>query len=241
MVYKWLRKAWAQVFPGNCMICGQVADTGMDLCFACRWHLPWLEYGCWRCANPLVPTTRDRLLCGRCIHKPPQFDRSYCAFIYQQPVNWLLQGLKYQRRLTGIPVLSRLLLEFLHPRLEFQPELIIPVPLHKSRLRMRGFNQALEIARPLARAFNIPLSTQICTRIRETAPQSELPASRRSANVRHAFRMQAPLTVKHVAIVDDIVTTGATVNELARMLKRHGAESVQVWAVARTPINSRIK
>jgi ComF family protein len=243
MVYKWfrqgLKQALLRALPFNCTLCGQAAaDADMDLCLSCRRHLPWLEQACRRCGNPLTAQPAS-LLCGRCLRKPPHFDRSYCAFIYREPVSWLLQGLKYHRRLSGIPVASRLLLEYLRPRVELWPQLILPIPLHPARLRQRGFNQALEIARPLARLLHIPLSVRICARERDTLQQSELPAARRAANVRNAFRMHQRLPVKHVAIVDDIVTTGATANELARLLKRNGAETVQVWAVARTPVNTR--
>jgi ComF family protein len=245
MVYEWLRRGLKQALlralPFNCTLCGQgAADADMDLCASCRRHLPWLEQACRCCANPLAARTVS-LLCGRCLLKPPHFDRSYCAFVYREPVSWLLQGLKYHRRLSGIPVASRLLLDHLRSRVEFWPQLILPIPLHPARLRQRGFNQALEIARPLARALRIPLSVRLCGRERNTPQQSELPATRRAANVHNAFRMYEPLPVKHVAIVDDIVTTGATANELARLLKRNGAETVQVWAVARTPIAGNAK
>lgn len=249
MVYDWLykglRKALLQAFPFNCIVCGQAArGSDMDLCLPCRRHLPWLNEACYRCGNPLSQNPGrilTSMLCGRCVRKPPHFDRSHCAFFYQEPVSWVLHGLKYHQRLSGIPVLSRLLLEFLQQRIERWPQLIVPMPLHPARLRQRGFNQALEIARPLARRLGIPLSLRVCGRERDTLRQSELPASRRAANVRNAFRMLEVLAVKHVAIVDDVVTTGATANELARLLKRNGAETVQVWAVARTPANSGSK
>jgi ComF family protein len=239
MVYKWLRQAMLLAFPFNCAVCGQAAGVAaaMDLCPACRRHLPRLERACRCCANPLVTgrDARDFPLCGRCLRKLPHFDRSHCPFSYGEPVSWLLHGLKYHQRLVGIPVLSRLLLEHLRARVQGWPGLIVPMPLHPARLRRRGFNQALELARPLARELRIPLATGICERVRVTLQQSELPAARRAANVRNAFGMRGELTAKHVAIVDDVMTTGATANELARVLKRHGAEIVQVWAVARTP------
>jgi ComF family protein len=243
MVYKWLGKALVWAFPFNCIVCGRAAgaEAGMDLCAACREDLPWLGRACIRCANPLLAEAatpeQTALVCGRCLRREPHFERSHCVFNYGEPVSWLLHSLKYQRRLSGVPVLGRLLLEHLRKRVEHWPQLIVPMPLHAARLRERGFNQALEIARPLARSLAIPLAVGICERWRNTAQQSELPASRRTANVRNAFRMRDTLSAKHVAIVDDVITTGATVNELARLLKRNGAETVQVWAVARTPVS----
>lgn len=242
MVYKWLDKALSLLFPFNCTVCGGSAGAAatLDLCPSCRRQLPWLGHACLRCANPLMDTgnPEDFLFCGRCLRKPPHFERSHCAFVYREPVNWLVHGLKYHGRLSAIPVLSSLLLEHLRARVERWPGLIVPMPLHPARLRRRGFNQALELARPLARGLHIPLAAGMCERVRDTPQQSELPASRRAANVHNAFRMRGELAAKHVAIVDDVVTTGATVNELARLLKRNGAESVQVWAVARTPVNA---
>jgi ComF family protein len=241
-LYRGLHKAVLQAFPFNCAVCGQAAgEADIDLCLPCRRNLPSLGQACHRCAHPLAQNPaqpQGPLLCGRCLRKPPHFDRSHCAFVYREPVSWLLHGLKYNRRLSGIPVLSHLLLESLQSRVERWPQLIVPMPLHPARLRQRGFNQALEIARPLARLLDIPLAVDICARERNTPQQSELPASRRAANVRNAFRMRGVLPVKHVAIVDDVMTTGATVNELARVLKRNGAETVQIWAVARTPVNA---
>jgi ComF family protein len=242
MVYNWVKTLLLRAFPPSCMLCGQAADGALDLCAACRASLPWLGQACYLCAQPLHdsgdyddPDPREHLICGRCIRKPPRFDRSYCALIYQEPINWLVQRLKYHGQLAGIPILSELLRESLQQRVYEWPQLIIPVPMHARRLRVRGFNQALEIARPLSKAFGIVLADNICERQRDTPAQIELPAEQRAANVRNAFHMRGDLPAKHVAIVDDVVTTGATVNELARLLKQRGAESVQVWAVARTP------
>lgn len=116
-----------------------------------------------------------------------------------------------------------------------RPELILPVPLHVSRLRERGYNQALEIARPLAQALNRPIAMRTCERVRATSPQAGLHANARRRNVRGAFQVKRPLRVRHVAIVDDVVTTGQTATELARALRRAGAVRVDLWAVARTP------
>ena len=113
------------------------------------------------------------------------------------------------------------------------PELLLPVPLHPKRLRERGFNQALEIARPLGRRFQIPVEARACRRIRATRPQSELALAERRGNLRGAFAVRGALTARHLAIVDDVVTTGATVSALARVLLRQGVQRVDVWAVAR--------
>lgn len=113
------------------------------------------------------------------------------------------------------------------------PQAIIPVPLHHKRQRDRGFNQALEIARPVARALKIPLNFKSCHRIRSTMAQSTLNAEKRRANIRGAFKIKEKLNIRHVAIIDDVITTGQTVNELSRMLRQHGVNNIEVWSIAR--------
>lgn len=229
-------------FPPTCVLCGADGVLEMDLCGGCHQELPLIGPGCYFCGLPLtgawqetgVELADEQRLCGRCIRQPHNFDRTCCPYVYQEPVDWLIRQLKFHARLSHIRVLSRLLQGYLVKIGLDRPELIIPVPMHPGRQRKRGFNQALEIARPLARYFNVPLAADICERHLDTAPQSELPAKRRAANIRNAFRLRGPLTAKHIAIVDDVMTTGATANELARLLKRHGAERVQVWVLART-------
>jgi ComF family protein len=171
--------------------------------------------------------------CGRCLQKPTHFDTTICPYRFAEPMDWLIRQLKFRARLPHIRVLGSLLQQHLIDVGAERPQLIIPVPLHHTRQRQRGFNQALEIARPLAKYFNTPIASALCERHQNTMPQSDLPAKKRAANVRNAFRLRKPCDVKHVAIVDDVMTTGATVNELAKVLKRNGIEKVQVWVVAR--------
>lgn len=217
----------------------------MDLCLGCRRELPLIDTGCYSCGLPLTGSwelagtgsVNEQPLCGHCIRHPNNYDRTCCPYVYKEPVDWLIRQLKFHARMPHIKILSKLLQRYLAQRSVDRPELIIPVPMHPDRQRQRGFNQALEIARPLARYFNVPLAAGLCERHLDTVPQSELPAKRRASNVRNAFRLRHPLTARHVAIVDDVMTTGATVNELAKLLKRHGAEHVQVWVLARTVVD----
>lgn len=238
-----LNNVWTMTFPLTCVFCGADGAGRMDLCAGCRRDLPLVDVGCYCCGLPLTGTWEtgsepaNRLpLCGRCIRRPNNFDRTCCPYVYKQPIDWLIQQLKFHARLSHIKVLGGLLQEYLVRADARLPELIVPVPMHPGRQRQRGFNQALEIARPLARHFNIPLAADLCERHLDTAPQRELPAKRRAANVRNAFRLRRPLNAGHVAIIDDVMTTGATANELAKLLKRHGAEHVQVWVLARTVV-----
>lgn len=233
-----LSGVWEIALPPTCVLCG--GDGGrMDLCDSCCKELPQISAGCYFCGLPLTGdwgAAGGRPRCGRCIRRPNNFDRTCCPYVYREPVDWLIRQLKFHARMPHIRVLGRLLQNHLLQIGVEPPELIVPVPMHPGRQRRRGFNQALEIARPLARYFDVPLAAGLCERHLDTPPQSELPAKRRALNVRNAFRLHSPLTAGHIAIVDDVMTTGATVNELAGLLKRHGAKHVQVWVLARTVV-----
>ncbi len=225
------------LFPPTCVICGMDGDAGQDMCDGCRQSLSVIDVACTRCGLPMAGDPEASLICGRCIRKPPYFDRTYCGFEYREPADWLVQQLKFNAKLSHARVLAGLLAERLAASLEHMPDALLPVPLHRRRLYQRGFNQALEIARPLAKQFKLPLAYGLCRRSVDTTEQSALPAKKRATNVRAAFTLHGELPGKHVAIVDDVMTTGATVNEIARLLKRNGAESVQVWVVARAVLS----
>ena len=152
--------------------------------------------------------------------------------MYSFPVDALIHGLKYEKNLSLAPLLSQALLHRVQD--ETPPELIIPMPLHPKRLAKRGFNQALEIAKPIAKALKIPLNWQACTRVKNTPPQITLPRKERHKNMKNAFSCAEDFTGMHIAIVDDVITTGASVDTLATVLRDHGAHEVSVWAVART-------
>jgi len=176
------------------------------------------------------------LLCGQCQRQPHALPLVRAPFCYQPPADHLVQALKYHGRLALAPELARLMLPTLARATDPRPELIVPVPLHPRRLRERGFNQALELARPLARALGIRLHSGVCLRVRDTGRQTGLDARQRRINVRGAFALRGPLPARRIALVDDVVTTGNTVRELARMLRAAGATELQVWAFARAAV-----
>jgi len=202
----------------------------MDLCPSCYSALPWNRTACLRCATPLSGS--QGLVCGYCLRKPPAFDASLTPLRYQAPVDWLIQAFKFNQRLPQGRLLGQLLARYLAGQVDELPELIVPVPLHSQRLRERGYNQALELARPLARQLGLVCAPDLVRRTRATAIQSLLAARQRRQNVRGAFELLRPLSARHVAIVDDVIATGSTVGELARVLRRGGAERIEVWAVA---------
>ena len=172
-------------------------------------------------------------LCGHCQHDPPVFTATTAALHYRPPADYLVQRLKFSGELALAPLLAALLAERLGRRELPLPERLIPVPLHHSRLRERGFNQAMEIARVLGRRLELPVDRRLCRRIRRTGTQSLLPVKSRRRNVRNAFVLNSTLRARHVAIVDDVMTSGHTANELARVLQRAGVETIEVWVIAR--------
>jgi ComF family protein len=173
--------------------------------------------------------------CGQCQRLPPLFARSVAPWLYQAPLDYLLKALKFHGRLTAARLLGDLLGEVLVQRPDPRPQAIIPVPLHPSRMRERGFNQALELARPLARRLGIPVLAGAVRRVRPTPPQMQLDAASRRGNVRGAFVVTRTIPLRHVAVLDDVMTTGSTVTEVARILHAAGVEEISIWACARTP------
>ena len=212
--------------PQQCLLCTAPA-LAQPVCADCYARLPWLTTTrCPQCALP----TGDGGICGACLSRPPRFDRISAAFVYAWPLAPLIHHYKY----AGNLALARLLAHALVARLTERADLIIPMPLAPQRLRSRGFNQALEIARMVSRLTGVPLAVNACRRVRDSAPQVSLPWKERAQNIRGAFVCDADLSGMRVAVIDDVMTTGATLNELARNLRKAGATEIQGWMVART-------
>lgn len=219
----------------NCVLCSIPAKQ--DLCEPCYNHLPQLPLNhCPICLWP-VPTAE---ICGACLTKPPAFTRTIAALRYTFPVDAMIHALKYQTNLAIAPILANLLITRLIAT-ERMPDIIIPMPLHRVRLRERGFNQAMEISRYISKHMRIVLLPDSCQRIKHTPPQTGLPWKDRQKNIRKAFSCKIDLSGKHVALVDDVMTTGATLNELAKVLRKQGATEISNWVIARTlPEKSQI-
>jgi ComF family protein len=211
-----------------CLLCGANTHDGL-CCAACDADLPRLtDEHCPICALPALGGD----ICGQCLKHPPPFDHAVAAFSYKFPLDKLIQALKYRERL----ILVKFLADALTRRITSLPDCIVALPLHPTRLRERGFNQSLLLARRISHQLNTPLLADACERIRNTPPQSSLPWKERDKNMRQAFACKpgADVRGKHVAIVDDVMTTGASIGELARALKQAGASEVSAWVVART-------
>ncbi len=217
----------------DCLLC--TATSGADaLCPACRAKLPIRRLPvCPVCAGD-SPTGA---VCGSCLRHPPAFEHTIAGFDYAFPIDALLCAFKYGGALNIAAALAQPLAHCVQQTT--LPNIIVPMPLHPARLRERGFNQAIEIGNIIARQLNIPLRTNVCTRTRNTAPQASLPRRVRRKNLRGAFACATPLDGMHIALVDDVMTTGATLHELATVVRRAGAATVSAWVIARTPTDGR--
>jgi ComF family protein len=211
-----------------CLLCGASSHDGL-CCAACNADLPRLtDAHCPICGLPTLAGS----ICGQCLKQHPPFDHTVAAFSYQFPLDKLIQALKYRERLILVNFLADAVTQCITTR----PDCIVALPLHPTRLRERGFNQSLLLARYISRHLDIPLLADACERVRNTPPQSSLPWKERDKNMRQAFACKpgADVRGKHVAVVDDVMTTGASIGELARALKKAGASEVSAWVVART-------
>lgn len=213
----------------NCILCAGHQGGSLGICNACLEDLPWHTHAqCQQCAMP----THGRL-CGSCISASPHFDATHALFNYAYPLDRLLQHYKYHDSLHLAHTFSSLWLDKKN-HLFSDIDVLIPMPMHPARLKQRGFNQALEIARPLGRKTQIPIDYQSCRRIKLTPPQASLPLKDRVKNIRGVFSYENNLQGQRVAMVDDVMTSGASLNELAKTLKQAGAAHVECWVMART-------
>jgi ComF family protein len=217
------------LFPQSCMLCADSDGGDFAICPACLEDMPWHHPStCPQCALPAY----DDQLCGNCLQSPPAFDRTRALFRYDYPLDAMLQSYKYQQALHIAKTFSRMM----HDRFSNSNHYnrIIPMPLHPKRLAERGFNQSLEIAKLLTKSLHIPLDTTSCSRIKYTPPQASLPLKTRIKNMRGAFHCEQDLSGQRIILLDDVMTTGASLHELATTVKSAGASHVECWVVART-------
>lgn len=229
MVYQ---SPWPALLPACCVLCGSAIRGELDVCAPCAAELPWHRDGCPRCAMPLAtsPTTA----CGHCQRQPPCFDACIAAFRYEYPVRELIGRFKFHGDLA---VGRTLALLFGRQLAELDAQcraglVLVPVPLHRTRLAERGFNQSERIARVLSRQLGLPLRQDLVRRTRRTGDQKTLDATARRRNLASAFRAR-PCAGLRIVLVDDVLTTGATADALAVTLREAGAAAVQVWCLAR--------
>lgn len=215
----------------NCYLCDQPSST--MLCRGCQHDLPWLTHCCAVCALPLA-THSSALICGQCLRKPPDFAACQAAFHYQFPINPILPAIKQRRQLYHLNWLCAALVTRLRATPQAWPDIIMPIPSHASRLLWRGFNPPSLIARQLSSRLSIPVNVNSLRKSIATPHQMGMPAKARKRNLKNAFTYQGR-RYRHVVLVDDIMTTGTTLNEAARTLHQQGIERVDCWVLARTP------
>lgn len=226
------------LWPYFCILCQEKSTNDLALCDVCiTEELPWLKQTCLRCAMPILSKEIVEITsCGWCSKRKLFYERTTAAFSYRTPLNIFINQIKFGQNLMLAKTLGHLLALYLKKQIINLPhiELILPIPLHKKRLQQRGFNQTLEMAKPISSLLNIPLAHRNLKRVKQTLAQAELDFSKRKGNMKDAFSIRWPDKIPQcVAIFDDVITTGNTVNELAKTLKKSGVKQIVVWSVAR--------
>lgn len=230
-VYIWLKNNHA------CLLCDEPSDSALALCAPCLDELPWLGAQCSVCALPLPG---PGLTCGQCLQEPPAFQRVIAPWRYDFPVDSLISRFKHHEKWPFGRLMAELLGQFLHYRFDEglpRPDCLLPVPLSRRRLRQRGFNQAGMLAQWLGASLQLVVQPKLLLRTQDTPAQQGLDARARQRNLRQAFALadQAQVAGRHLALVDDVLTTGATAQALARLLINAGARRVDIYCLARTP------
>lgn len=227
-----LRKLDEAIMPRCCVFCGTYCHPDEAyLCVGCVAALPWIIESCARCAQPTDTALPDGVYCADCQQHPPPFGGAVAALHYTFPVDAAIKALKFHRRLDYVPAFGAILTQSLK-MLRRDIDALLPVPLHWRRHASRGFNQASELCKTISKSSGIPMLRNV-TRVHKTPYQSGLDAADRRRNLSAAFAVRGGIHARHVLIVDDVITTGATASELARTVLSAGAEQVSVIAIAR--------
>ena len=237
-----LQQVTRVIAPPICALCGgagQLLDEtwGLDLCEYCEQDCPQLVNACPCCGLPR--SSADATACTSCKSRPPPFDGVFSLYAYTDPVDSMITGLKFRHDLAFARVLGTLLARRWRASGRCAPACLLPMPLHRSRLRERGFCQTTAIARHVAQRIRgederrVRVRTDLLERIRPTAAQSGLAAAARAANVTDAFRVRRLPVPPRIALLDDVLTTGTTAAAAAAVLKAAGALHVEVWCCAR--------
>lgn len=238
-VYSWLQSRFE--IEIHCLLCRARTLWRQPICQYCLDSCPVPVSFCSLCSIPLEQS--DTGLCGKCLSTPPLFDLCLSAYLYEFPVNRIIQCIKYSSRLELIKPFTQQLTETLkHHYLDNPwPEAIIPVPMHNKRLRQRGYDQTLLLSRQIQQQLTdttlIPVDSNILKRHKATRPQQGLSAKARRKNLKNAFSLSEEIPYQHIALIDDVVTTGETVSEICRQLKKRQDIQIDIWCLARTPID----
>jgi len=232
-------------YPPRCQLCGSRHHLlyGGQLCAACAADFRLNKTPCQVCAVPMNVSKGGKSpqssTCGQCTKTSPVYDYCWSPFVYSQPLEWMIQQLKFNQKLNFAPLLSNLMAEKIcenvsqHLFENNKPDVIIPMPLHNRRLKQRGFNQSHLLIKPIAKILELPIDLNSCKRVRDTEHQTGKNARQRQQNIKNAFAFDNRRSYQHVTIFDDVVTTGSSVSELSKILKTGGVKRVDVWCLAR--------
>ena len=220
-------------FPTRCFLCNDKCTQKKILCQDCVRNLPFLSATCELCATTLTASVER--LCGACLISPPAYDRLITLFEYHYPINSFIIRLKFHQQLRYARLLGELFADTLQKYYQHRPlpECIIPVPLHADRLKERGFNQSTEIAKPIAKILGVPIVHHVAYRTKSTLSQSKLPKKIRKQNIQAAFLVRNQPPFQHIALLDDVTTTGQTLQELSKTLKAAGVITIDSWCIAK--------
>jgi len=232
-IERYVKTVLEALYPTQCVSCNALADAG--ICAACNRSLLRVENPCPQCGASIGYSGGNQV-CGRCRRRPPAYDLTVTPFLYAPPLSSLVHQFKYRGKIGNARPLAKIFCREFTTRYCPLPQLLVPVPLHWTRLIRRGFNQSAELCRHLSAELSIPFDRSTVYRTRKTLPQVELPLNQRRWNVRGCFELRRPLPVESIAIVDDVITSGETMHQIASMLKNHGVTAVQAWAILRTDV-----
>lgn len=221
------------IFPNKCADCDNQIDRDLVFCSKCKAKLPFLINSCDQCGQPFANS--EHAICGRCIGSPPAFDSCFCPFEFSSPISDQIRKLKYNEQPQIATRLGSLFSSMASSNNIDLPDALVYVPMHINKLQTRGYNQAFELAKAISEHLKIPLIRRAIRKTRPTSDQAGLTRLHRKSNLVNTFRINKPIPFKHVAIIDDVITTGATVEEISKILKKNGVDYVQVWGIARTP------
>lgn len=215
--------------PAICALCSDYHQRSGAVCHDCHQLFVPLGTTCQQCAC-LLPDS-DFLICGQCIKKKPAFDTVTATYRFEEPLRTLLHQFKYNQSLHLTSSLATMMLQCPPPQID-TTECLIPVPMHPKKLQQRGYNQAAELTKRLSCAINKPYQLTQCAKIKNTTAQARLSGKERLNNVRQSFSVK-PTPLKHITLIDDLLTTGSTANELAGLFKKQGVLRISVWCCAR--------
>ncbi len=221
-----ISQLYRKLLPNPCLLCGAY-DSNHILCSLCLADLPHLGNVCPQCASP-TPTS---VLCGSCLKSPPNYQITHSLYSYKAPIDQLIIQMKYHDKLA----LCQFFAQQLYQQIKDKPlpDMLIAIPLHPKRIKNRGYNQSWEITKILGKKLNIPISSTVLSRVRDTLPQASLPYSERKKNMVKAFKVKQKPNVDRIALIDDVVTTGHTANIAAYELQKAGVDHIELWTIAR--------